>query len=640
VNITDPNNIPQDARVISADDLLRYEKLGVDAVAAVNGLALEVESYNADETVAAALATPTSATRLAVDGLVTGSLVGMQAKIDAIPGTVTAKLDADVPIAVGEAIASDGTIRIAAENAVTTEIGIRDLVESDDARLPQQANDDTFVRGWADTSDKLALGIRSSGTVEAPVFDSGLLNGMKIERLNSDVTGMHYALVDAEGRMAEAFAVATDGRFPQWVIDSISSRIGVVPTGPAPTTLAAAKAILPANLYLIAGELHTLYHENVIRNKRADQWVRLKGSTGYFNDRWQLTPTAGTITLTFDIMNADNSIAETRSISVQTIAKPAAGTVKWLAIGDSITQNTQYIKTAVAQQGGKAVGTRTFDNGVTSHEGRGGWSLDSYFSRYGRTDGIDSPFMFPVGVAGDKYRGNTAFWKAALYTDTAGYLSSGYTKAGSGWTDSTLDFNASGYPISPATGDVVYDPALAAGTQWQEWSGSAWTTRGTQPAWEFNFSKYMARYAFIFAAEGAPTVVTVMLGTNDFGSVLLTDQRLADYKTRMDSLIASVRAYSATLPVVLLTPPTGGPQDKWEAKPYGETHLKEFDDKMKGFADYIFTTYGASTANKVFVGQTTGAVALANHADWVHPDTTGHNQMAPWVAGAIAKAGA
>lgn len=30
VNITNPNQIPEDARVISADDLLRYEKLGKD----------------------------------------------------------------------------------------------------------------------------------------------------------------------------------------------------------------------------------------------------------------------------------------------------------------------------------------------------------------------------------------------------------------------------------------------------------------------------------------------------------------------------------------------------------------------------------------------------------------------------------
>lgn len=36
VDITDPNNIPADARAITAGDLLRYEQLGINVVARVN----------------------------------------------------------------------------------------------------------------------------------------------------------------------------------------------------------------------------------------------------------------------------------------------------------------------------------------------------------------------------------------------------------------------------------------------------------------------------------------------------------------------------------------------------------------------------------------------------------------------------
>lgn len=33
VNVTDPDNVPPDAKVLTAEDLMRYEKLGQDIVA-------------------------------------------------------------------------------------------------------------------------------------------------------------------------------------------------------------------------------------------------------------------------------------------------------------------------------------------------------------------------------------------------------------------------------------------------------------------------------------------------------------------------------------------------------------------------------------------------------------------------------
>lgn len=52
VDITDPNNIPQDARVISANDLLRYEKFGLEASQHINA--------KLDKVTAAALYAPLS----------------------------------------------------------------------------------------------------------------------------------------------------------------------------------------------------------------------------------------------------------------------------------------------------------------------------------------------------------------------------------------------------------------------------------------------------------------------------------------------------------------------------------------------------------------------------------------------------
>lgn len=167
VNITDPNNIPQDARVISADDLLRYEQLGLDTVAAVNGLSTEVESYNADETTAANLAEPTSATRLAVDALVEGSVDGLQATLDAVPATVDAKLAADVPPAVASAIAADATIQTAATTAVNSKVAGLDLVKRSDKGAPNSFTDeaDLYAHHWVSTgaTKRLLAGILKAG---------------------------------------------------------------------------------------------------------------------------------------------------------------------------------------------------------------------------------------------------------------------------------------------------------------------------------------------------------------------------------------------------------------------------------------------------------------------------------------------
>jgi len=43
VDTTDPDNLPEDVRIIGANDLLRYENLGVDVETAINSIILDVE---------------------------------------------------------------------------------------------------------------------------------------------------------------------------------------------------------------------------------------------------------------------------------------------------------------------------------------------------------------------------------------------------------------------------------------------------------------------------------------------------------------------------------------------------------------------------------------------------------------------
>jgi hypothetical protein len=229
VNITDPNNIPQDARVVGADDLLRYEKLGVDTVAAVNDLAAEVESFDADESVAATLATPTSATRAAVELLVTDSVDGLQEVIDGVPAQVTAKLATDVPPAVASAIAADATITAAASAAVDTKVTGLSLVKTSDPGVAVAGEPDSpYSVIWKNKFMQMIMALTSDNKLQ-------LFKGLTIgDKSMSIVTDDEYAfsMRDGAGRVAEN-AIRHDGTVPLGTLLRWRTRMGLDPAGAA-----------------------------------------------------------------------------------------------------------------------------------------------------------------------------------------------------------------------------------------------------------------------------------------------------------------------------------------------------------------------------------------------------------------------
>ena len=126
-----------------------------------------------------------------------------------------------------------------------------------------------------------------------------------------------------------------------------------------------------------------------------------------------------------------------------------------------------------------------------------------------------------------------------------------------------------------------------------------------------------------------------MLETNDFFSAL-DDARWTDWKALMDTTIASVRDWSATVPFIICLAPTGGQWDKWGAMTVNKW---EFDRRMREAASRILAAYDtpANVTNRVYVATFLGAIDPANISDHVHPDATGHGQMAPYLAGMLAK---
>lgn len=240
VNVTDPNNIPPDARVLSADDLLRYEKLGVDTKAKFKEVDDALSAMDSDTVIAEQLAVPESQTRAAVQGMVDEGVEGFQAIVDAVPGQVDAKLNAEVPTRVTNAIAADSTIQTAATTAVNNKVAGLSLVKSTDPGLPASLtlNQDNYLSAELSPLGKLTRGTRKDGSVEIPV---ARLAGSVVTNVASD----EYvkATVSPSGKVFED-AIGKDGRVPQWILDAWKARMGGLPQA----------AAVPYDIFVIAGQ--------------------------------------------------------------------------------------------------------------------------------------------------------------------------------------------------------------------------------------------------------------------------------------------------------------------------------------------------------------------------------------------------
>lgn len=371
----------------------------------------------------------------------------------------------------------------------------------------------------------------------------------------------------------------------------------------------------------------------------------------------QYSTAVGTYNLEIKTKSAAQTLVKSQTTIVQVVSKAATSKIRFLSIGDSITQSGIYvgqIQTTLNQVSSK--GIRSYDM-VTNHEGRGGWTLSTYFSA-GKDNGLDSPFMFPVDVSGSAYRGNVKFW-ADIVGGNTDYNHSGFQNIAKGWTAGQFIYDVSGYPLAPQEGDVVFDPSKVLGEKYQTYSGGAWNVMPTQPSkWEFNFAKYLIRYAAAFTESSifqAPEVVTIMLGTNDFHS---TDglPGISTWLANMTALIDSIHAYNPAIKVIVVIPPTGANQDAWgvidgtggssaqhrrNIQLLGRQVLAAWDtDAALAANTYVVNAgmavdpdYGFDTtlepANKF------NPTLVTRYSNLVHPNTTGQKQLGDAIAAII-----
>ncbi|NQW94045.1 MAG: SGNH/GDSL hydrolase family protein, partial [Polaromonas sp.] len=195
-------------------------------------------------------------------------------------------------------------------------------------------------------------------------------------------------------------------------------------------------------------------------------------------------------------------------------------------------------------------GNRTGNTAAIRCEGQGGWTIANYFSAdaVGGTGGFFSPFMQPV-TAGYLFYGPTSAWIDANAA-TPSY------NAGSFVGTKDLFSASTGRKLAPAVNDVMGE---AGG--FIRWDGSAWVTiaSATFGGLAFHYGKYRQAWAI-----AAPTIMHVLLGTNDFASVTTANfaATYATYKTRYDSLIASVKADTPGVKFMVGIPVSPGRQGR------------------------------------------------------------------------------
>ncbi|MGH2564071.1 MAG: hypothetical protein ACRDE5_06145 [Ginsengibacter sp.] len=277
---------------------------------------------------------------------------------------------------------------------------------------------------------------------------------------------------------------------------------------------------LPAKLYMLSDVQNNIFVEPLIKRWRPyNDVVRFSG-TSKFQRRLQRVASIDTpedeATVTISLINQDRFDTVKSVTSKIIVGKQGIGTdsVPVSIIGDSFT-NGPFFKDALLVKGYvpkiQLVGLRDvagypgqFD------EGRGGWTLASYFSVSNRRTQPYNGFWQPDGIY--KYWGATEFWKLAnairLNPDSGWTFDEKYF---SGRFDTqSLLFNAqTGYKLKPAVNDIIFDNTLG---HYLKYDGKKWTQVAYSDFnWNFNYGKYLSIWKL-----KAPLILAEFLGLNDF----------------------------------------------------------------------------------------------------------------------------
>lgn len=350
-------------------------------------------------------------------------------------------------------------------------------------------------------------------------------------------------------------------------------------------------AIAPKQ-YIPAGKELAIYHENVVKD-----YPSYRGRTGISfsggketEPSTKIVPTSGqagtTISGSVSVVDKNFVGVAGRAFSI-VVSDPNKTTATNLQhIGDSITGRMTWvniINATAAAAGLTFSGNRTSNSATPAVkcEGQGGWTMTNYHT-------VDvggkylSPFMQPAN-SGYLYFGQTSFWidaNSASPTYNAAY----FLGVRDGFSPTT------GRKLAPNVGDVMGDNG-----GYIVWNGSSWASIAstTFGGFAFNYGKYRQAWGI-----PAPTIMHIMLGTNDFFGALESSfsSFYADYKAKYDTMIASIKADTPSAKIIVAIPVSSGRQGKW-----GTLTTERVKRAMFLLAGQLITDYGNREAEGIYL---------------------------------------
>ena len=408
--------------------------------------------------------------------------------------------------------------------------------------------------------------------------------------------------------------------------------------------------ILPRQVFIIGGEQNSVYHALYCRNYDDRLcYADRNGGVWTFKKRcWRVeadeSPNGN---LSFHLRDRRTGEAlKSYSIPTRVGNKTKTSTnIKVNVIGDSFCYGGHYLQHIANMCGNSTfVGMRLSESNNIPCEGRGGWSLATYFNPKSPDIALThmqpfSPFMHD---STHTYYGVMEFW-ASIVNGT-----SQYNYGTAGFTNYVSWFDTNGRKKNPSVNDMVYNQTAG---KFEYWSGSSWVQLAQEPTFSFNYAKYVSTWNIT-----SPDFVVMQLGTNDF---FAGDSGVDEWIQRMDLVVASINAYATavgkTINIFICTPiPAAGlPNNN-----YGDGIIKRdigyynarqriierYDPSTNFVNDHVTIVdtgvvvdndYGFLTEERLPFAYYDGDARELYDYNGVHPSRPGYKQFANPIAGAI-----
>lgn len=302
-----------------------------------------------------------------------------------------------------------------------------------------------------------------------------------------------------------------------------------------------------------------------------------------------------------------------------------------LPIGDSMTQAQVYLEhSALKLPGLHYEGSRSFDK-IIHHEGRGGFKTEDYVYKY-QDPHCPSPFVFPSGISGKEYYGDQTFYDHMIIEGESYYYVYG------------------GYEHPELKDGMYYNRD---NTLYRKLGGSEVLCE-VAPKWEFSFPKYMEKNAY-----KRVDAVSILLGTNDVLDIHYdnAEKGISRVIENLDIMINSIRAYSATVPIILNMPILS----TTDAYSFGRNYAcsktpKEVRAIMMRFIDAMLEKWDSCEDKNIYLVPMNASIhptlAFPKEAysdgryfsepvvrvqDSIHPNKAGYAQMGDYLAAVIQK---